>query len=204
MNNQCGFWPRFASNFNHIRIGRYLRCQIFVSLPGVHLDGNRESAVVDNLLSTCMTLPESYFRMRPVATFVLNKTYTNAVHVWVHGRGMQCELPARRCRRGFVISVFQQGRSKYTCAAKTSPCPEAELCAPSGMTSRDDGMATCRYRCSCPNAVDDEQIPCETILFSIGSRALSDKGDDLQICSFNMELFGWRVTNPLMVIQGYT
>ena len=146
--------------------------------------------MVDNLLSTCMTLPETYFRMRPVATFVLNKTYTNGVHVRVYGRGMQCELAPRRCRRGFVISAFQQGRSKHTCTEKPSPCPGAEPCVPLGMTSRDDGMATCRYRCSCPSAVDGEQVPCETILFSIGSGALSDKGEDLQICSFNMELFG--------------
>ena len=122
-----------------------------------------------------------------MATFVLKRPYDSGVDVLVHGRGMLCELAPTMCRSGFTTAVFQQGRTNHTCIDQASPCPEAETCTPLGMTSQDGDMVSCRYHCNCPHSYVNEAISCEAILFSIGTGARSDTGEDIEICSFNVE-----------------
>ena len=155
---------------------------------GVLLDGDLVLALSDGLLSTCITLPKVSFQKRAVVTFVLKKPYNDSVDVVIHGRGMQCELPPRKCIPSFSTAVFQQGRTNHSCEDQPSPCPEAKICASMGMTSDGDGIVSCRYRCSCPPQVRDEGILCQTMLFSIGSGAHSDIGQGIQICSVSVDL----------------
>ena len=125
--------------------------------------------------------------MRAVVTFVLKKPYNESVEVVVHGRGMQCELPARKCMPSFSMAMFQQGRINHSCENQPSPCPGAEICAPLGIASQGGGIVSCRYRCSCPLPVHEEDISCQTMLFSIGSGARSEIGQDIQLCSANVD-----------------
>ena len=156
-------------------------------LPGVLLDGIQHSSLTDSLVSTCMVLSNRYFLTRSVATFVLKKLHMSSVDVLVHGRGLQCELPLKRCRSGFTTAVFQQGRTNHSCTEQPSPCPRAETCTPLGMTSQTGNMVICHYRCRCPISTDPEDIPCNTILFSIGSGSRSDIGEEPEICSINVD-----------------
>ena len=157
-------------------------------MTGVFLGGDRVSVLTDHFLSSCITLSDNFLATQSVVTFVLKKPYDNSVEVLVHGRGMRCELAPKTCRGGFVTAVFQQGRhSEHPCMDLPTPCPTSEICTPLGMTSRDDAVVTCRYRCKCPLAVGSGGTSCETILFSIGRGALSHLGGDIEICSFNVE-----------------
>ena len=156
-------------------------------LAGVIFDGHPASVLIDHLLSTCMTLSESYFRARAVITFVIKKPYNRSVDVLVHGRGILCELAPKTCRNAFTTVVFQQGRTNHTCIDQPTPCPGAEICIPFGMTSQDGNMVSCRYRCTCPYFSLNEDTSCEAILFPIGTGAQSETGEDIEICSLNVE-----------------
>ena len=164
---------------------------VYCFLLAVLLDGNRVSALTDGRLSTCITLPESYFRTQAVVTFVLKKPYDNSVDVLVQGRGMVCELSHSTCRKGFTTTVIRQGRTNQTCVEQPSPCPGAATCESMGMRPHYDGMVSCRYHCRCPVPADDEDISCETILFSIGNGARAEIGEDIEICSLNVDWYRW-------------
>ena len=163
----------------------------FYFLLVVFLDSHRVSVLTDSLLTTCATLPTNYFETRAVVTFVLKKPYSNGVDVLVHGRGMRCELSPNKCSHGFTTAVIQQGRTKHKCVGQSSPCPQAEMCEPLGMTSQDGGMVSCRYRCTCPAPDDDKYTSCETILYSIGNGARAEIGSDIELCSINVDWYHW-------------
>ena len=154
----------------------------------VLFDGHQLLALTDSDSSTCITLSESYFQTRAVATFILKKTYTNSVDLSIHGRYFQCELSPKICRGGFTTTVLQQGRTKHTCIDQPTPCSGAETCVLLGMTSLWGDMVSCRYRCICPTSTLKKDISCEVILFSIGTGARSKTGDDIELCSFDMEM----------------
>ena len=164
---------------------------ILATILGVYRDGGQVSVLTDGRLATCITLSEVSCRMQAVVTFVLKKPYNESVDVVIHGRGMQCELQTTKCMRGFSTAVFQQGRISHPCEDQPSPCPGAEICTPLGMTSQGDGMVSCRYRCSCPLPVNDEDTSCQTMLLSISSGARSEIGQNIQLCSVNVDWNRW-------------
>ena len=158
-------------------------------LPGVLLDGDPVWVLTDNNLSTCITLSDSYIEARAVVTLMLKKPYVKTIDIMVHGGGMQCDLSPDRCKDGFTTAVLQQGRTNHTCVEQPSPCPGAERCTPLGLTSQVNGMVTCRYRCSCPLPDVGEEIPCETILYSIGSGSRTNIAEGFKLCSVNIEWY---------------
>ena len=160
-------------------------------LLGVLFGGDHVSVLTDSLLSTCIRFPYDYFMTRAVVTFVLKKPYFGSMELLVQGRGMQCELSPNKCRKGFTTAVIQQGRTNHTCVGQPSPCPGAVACEPLGMTPHSSGMVSCRYRCRCPDPVDDGDKPCETILYSIGNGAQVEAGEDIEICNVGMDWYHW-------------